>query len=326
MPNTGDVWVKRPDGTWAKSGMPPYAKTSTGWHRITAIYAKTGSSTWTQRYSRDLTPPAPPVSMSFAMSGTTLNVSVKAPATADVATIVLQWSFTGYHGSQYEQPRAGINVTPNQTVTFSYPSQKSGESYYWTAWAVDSSGNTSTALTGRYTVPNLYVPPTLVTKVAYLYPSSSATYVQDGSYWRSDSNFVYQGGLNQYGQWFYDTRIIAALIKAKHVLDMRIQITRANTVHGVSGPAGVYLTAHTLANQPAGNPAGSNTPSLYVGTLNRGETKTFEVPSSYYAGFLSKQYKGFGLYAGETSYVDPKYLYALGAGSPSGKLYVQWQE
>jgi len=108
---------------------------------------------------------------------------------------------------------------------------------------------------------------------------------------------------------------------------MTITITRANTAHGVAGPASVYLSRHTMAAQISGDPSAYDTSGVYVGTLNRGETKTFTVPSAYYPYFASGQSKGLGLYYGPTSFTDARYLYALGAGSASsGKVYIEWTE
>lgn len=327
MPNTGDLWVKGPDG-WTKDTTVLYAKGAGGWKRGSLLYQKTASTTWTRRYERDTTPPAKPILSAMTTdSSYVLTVTLKAPADADVARVYQAWSTSSYP-TDYTKG-SYVSVISNQTTLKRYAGQKVGTVLYWTFWAMDSSGNVSQPLNYKYTVPRVYVPPTTVAKKGTFFPTDSGSYNDQSNYWRTDNNYVYQGGYDWHGMWFYGTRITGALARARSVTKMTISITRANTVHGVAGAASVYLTRHTLASQPGGFSSAYDGPhpGTFVGTLNRGQTLTFTVPSSWYPLFANKTYKGLGLYFGPTSFTDARYLYALGAGSAaSGKVYIEWTE
>jgi hypothetical protein len=211
-------------------------------------------------------------------------------------------------------------------VSRSYGSQVSGRKWYWSAWTKDSAGNFSTAKLGSYTVPAIVTTPTTVKKTGYFYPTDGGSWNGQSNYWRTDNSYVYQGGYDWYGAWFYGTRISGALARAKTVTKMQIAITRVNSVHGVSGEASVYLSPHWMASQPSGAPDALHHTGIYVGTLGRGETGTFTVPSAWYANFATRKYTGFGLYVGSTSFTDNRYLYAHPTGSHYGRVYIEWTE
>ena len=328
MPTIGKIFVKTTPTAWTLA-KTAYARTAPGPQTpVFRIYKKTGVSTWTVIYERDVTPPPPPQTLVGTMSGSTLTMSAKAPIASDMKQIVFRHGNTAYPTS-ITGGDGGTTVTAasGQTVSASYGSQVSGRILYWAAFAVDTSGNVSAPKLLKYVTPKIVTTTPVVTKTGYFLPTDSGSWNDVSDYWRTDNNYVYQGGFFWHGMWFYSTRITSALAKAKSINSMKIQITRVNSVHGISGEAQVYLTAHDLATQPSGNPNTHDTAGTLVGGLNRGETKSFTVPSKYYAGFLSHTYKGFGLFWGETSFTDPKYLYTVGAGSAvSGRVYISWTE
>jgi len=325
---------------WTLVATPTDVGTSIRWRNDTAISVQSGSgqrpvakiyqraaASWTLLYERDVTPPAMPLSLTATLSGSTLTMTAKAPADADMASIAFRWSTTGYPTSPTSGGGGSVAAGPSATVSASYANQTSGTVLYWAVFAIDTSGNYSTPRLLKYTVPTIASAPTTVTKSAYVYATDSASWNDVSGYWRTDNDYVYQGGDAYHGLWFYSTRISALLAKAKTIEAFSITITRANTVHGVPGGANVYLTAHTATAQPSGSPQANDSNGAYVGTLTRGQTDTFAVPSGYWASFLGGTYKGFGLYAGTTSYTDPKYLYALGgANAVSGRVYLKWTE
>lgn len=332
MADTGFLWIKNPSGTWVKTAVP-YARIATGYKKAGMIYQKTGSSTWTLRYSRDVVPPAPLASMTAAVIGgtATVQVTMKAPADNDVAKVVIKWSATGYQNAPYPLGTQGyeVAVTPNQVVTAGYGNQTTGRVLYFTAWAIDSNGNVSAAKLLKYTVPTIYVLPTTVTKSAYFWPTDSGSWDDVHDVWVTGNDYVYQGGMNYaHGFWFYGSAIANALANAKSVTLMKITIARLNTAHGVDGPANVWLSAHSLKTKPTGNPNTFDSPGAKVGTLQRGEYNTFTVPSGYYSNFAAQKWVGCGLYYGQSAWTDPNYLIAYGdnQGADNGRIYIEWTE
>lgn len=336
MADVGDLWTKQnitlagvPAVGWTKL-TTPYIQGAAGNVKVQKIYQKTGTSTWTIRYSRDTVPPGPPQSVTGAIINTdVLQITAKAPSDADQQALIFRWSTTAYPTSPTGGGGSGwVTAGPNVTVATTYPSQKSGTVYYWAVFARDVSGNVSAPKLLKWTNPKITPPVTTVAKTGYFYTTDSGSWNGQSNYWRTDNNYVYQGNYDWYGFWFYGTRISTTIgSTAKTLTKMQIAITRVNSVHGVSGQADVYLMAHTLTAQPTGSPEATDSAAVKVGTLGRGETKTFTVPSGWYAGFLAGTYKGLGLHVGVTSVTDVRYLYCVGgAGGTSGRVYCEWTQ
>lgn len=323
------VWVKSPQGVWVKDAIPS-VRISTGYRPATRVYQKTGASTWTQRWYRDVTPPAKPVTLYFAMSGSTMTVTSTAPADADTAAIHYAWSTTNYPSTPPLTDGVSSDIMPvgpNGTVSKSYGSQKAGTKWYWAAWARDKAGNFSVPRLWAYTVPTIVTTPTTLSKSGYFSPVDSGSWDNNNKIWRTDNSYVYQGGTNWHGFWFYGTRISGTMARAKSISKMQISITRVNSVHGIEGEAQVYLTAHPYGSQPTGDPTGGDSMGRLIGGLNRGETKVFTIPSVYYEHILSGAYVGFGITIdAATSFTDSRYLYCYGTGSAYGRVYIDWTE
>lgn len=341
------VWTKDQDGNWVP-GLP-LIKGSTGWVNGNIIYEKTGSSTWTVRWTRDTTPPAAPgLSLSGGTTTNPLTVTVTAPSASDTRLVRVKVSTSAFPTStsksdsyyysiqQSGEPWSDWTVTPSQVRTKLFypqnmvplPSLVANTTYYFTAWAQDTSFNWSTATTASFKCPAPPAPaPVPVKKSAYITTTDSGSYSAQYNNWRTDSNYVYQAGSQDWrGLWFYSTKIKTQLAKATSIAKMQIYVQRVNTAHGVSGGANVDLVAHKLASQPTGDPIGSMTGHSTVGTLTRGQGAWFNVPSGWWPSILSGTYKGLGLRFGTTSYTDNDYMYAYGAGTSSGKIYIEWWE
>ena len=338
------LWHKNDDGDWVPAAK--YARDASGWRKGTKIYEKTGASTWTLRYNSDVTPPATPtLSLGYNATTKVLTATCTMPSTADTNYMFLKVSeSTNYpllpnrNTSATEgnyiptvqadgYPWSERPVTPSQVVTRS-TGVAPGKTYSWALWARDDSFNWSARAQAQMKIPvATTTTPATVIKSAYVNVTDSASWNAAENYWRTDNTYVYQGGENWYGAWFYGSQIRSLLIRAKRVVDMKITIQRVNTTHGISGEAQVYLTPHRLDSQPAGSPVASFPSSDFlVGGLNRGETKTFTVPSAMWPYFISGSNRGLGLAIGTTTYVDNRYLYAYGRGTTSGRLWIQWEE
>lgn len=330
----GHILTKNQDGTW-HSGFPLVRK-STGWVRGNLGYVKTAPTVWTLRYDGDYTPPAAPT-MSVNAAGT--SITVKSPVAADLSIIIVKRSTSAYPTNTAQDANFDKTMQPDNNWWSQYWAKSAGSRtmplkyaagtrIYFSAWSLDSHGNTSSV--GHYTavVPKPAAPPVpvKVTRSAYIDATSSGSWRDTG--WRTDNNYVYQAGSGggHAGFWFYSNRISSALSKAISINKMQVYIQRVNSVHGVSGGATVQFTSHRLQNRPAGSPAGLINVMGQPGTLTRGQGVWFNVPSNVFEAFRTGWHVGFGLQYGATSFTDPHYQMAYGAGTASGRVYVEWVE
>ena len=333
-------FVKNTDGVWVPTSHQYVKRAGSGWNRVLEVHQKTGASTWTKLISYDETPPSPPT-ITTVMSATakTLTTTVKLPSQADVVGAVIKISPKGYvaspESSEYYhstvqadgQPYSTITAGPGATKTRVAVNAGSGRKYYIRCWAKDSKGNYSAPANWTGSFPYPAAPaPTLVTKTAYVTVSATASYSRNGSYWRADNNYVYQGGENNWeGRWFYGGKIKTLLSKAVEVKFVKIYLKRHNSTHGVSGKANILMGYHGQTAKPSGAPASLQNTTNVV-DLSRNEGVWYTIPSARYASLKSGQYAGMGLYAGTTSYTSANYAYLYGTGTDSGKLQIQWTE
>ena len=334
-----------PDG-WTQG--QPYIKTPTGWKLVLQHYAKTGASTWTLRETLDTDAPSKPTLVGMTTNSTNrkVTITVKMPADPDVHHGTLKW-WSGGHplteaGNNNLYPETGspgrISAGPNQNVTWSFTAQRYDIKYYVSIWAVDPFGNASARLRLDFTVksPVVAPPPKSPKPVKATYnPSSSGTVERAGTWagnWSSwAGNLVIQAGEPNFaGGWFYGSRIKDLLKGKKKITKMTIRIQRVNSQHGVSAGANVYLVPYRLqtrgtakTNRPVLTAAA--TPVL-VGTLTRGQAKTFNVPSAWWPRFVSGDYQSLGLWtpsSSGTSWSHANYIQAYGRGTTSGQVYIE---
>lgn len=341
----GSVWYKKTAGTsgdtWVQ-GMP-HTKDSTGaWQVGKTIYEKTGASTWTVRYTGDVTPPAAPTYQitNQADLRTVTNV-IHAPADADTVQICNKISKTGYPvnpGTQDSNSFTDVQtdgsvfwlytVEPGDTNTRVHSGMVSGQKYYQSVWAKDAAGNWSAPTNYTWTFPYpTTTTKTLTTKSAYIGVLDSGSYRSNYG-WRTDNNYVYQGGPDNFqGFWFYGTNIATALANAHSVTKMEIEIQRSSTAAGVGGDANIMLGHHNLTSQPSGSPGSDRILGEYNAVdLTRGESKWVTIYSPWYQYFQSGYYRGLGLQYGTTSVESSYYAICYGDGTNSGRLKLTWTE
>lgn len=337
------VWVKDGTGTWVPA--QPNVKNVNGWLPATFIKQKTGSTTWSTIWARDTTPPGH-AAVALGYNSTTnhkMHVVYVAPSDADVANLLIKVSTSGYPTSTSTTDSSFVSASPpgmsrpwsvvptaaSAPGSMDYPvvgTATPGVTYYVTVWAQDTSFNYSAPVTASFKIPvaPVVTPPT--TKSAYFTTTDSGSYSDSSNSWRTDNNYVYQGGQDWRGLWFYSTKVRSALAKASKITRMEVYITRANTAHGVTGHSNIWLIAHRLASQSGGDPIGYMTAPIQDGALLRGESGWANIPSTWWPSFVSGAYLGVGMRYNDTSYTDVNYMYAYGAGTNSGKLYIEWTE
>jgi hypothetical protein len=340
--SVGSVWRKNSSGVWV-TGQPYFKSTSAGWLVGANIYEKTNSTTWTLRYFSDTTPPAVPV-VSGGIYDTVnrdYTLTVKAPADADVVQACIKASQTGYPVNPGVQDGNGPtdvqadgtpfwlwNTTPNASSTRVKTGMVSGIKYYWSVWVKDSSGNWSAPVNFYFTFPQPAAPTkTLTTKSAYVNVTDSASWRSNYG-WRTDNNYVYQGGPDNFqGFWFYGTAIASLLSNAESLTKAEIYIQRSSSSHGIAGDGNIMLGHHDLTSQPSGSP-GTNrvVGETNVVDLARGEGKWVTMQSAWHNNFLNGDYRGVGCMYQTTSVTSSYYNIMYGKGTSSGKLKFTWTE
>jgi hypothetical protein len=196
------------------------------------------------------------------------------------------------------------------------------------AWAKDVSGNWSIPANTTWTFPYPPAPTsTLVTKSAYVNTTDSASWRSNYG-WRTDNNYVMQGGPDNFqGFWFYGTAIASLLKNAHSITKAELYVQRVNSSHGIAGAGNIYIGHHDLTSQPSGSP-GTN---RVIGETNlvdlgRGEGKWVTLSSSWHDDFKSGAYRGVGAMYATTSVTSSYYNQMYGAGTSSGRLKFTWTQ
>lgn len=338
----GSVWTKNDAGVWVQG--QPYFKTSNGWLTGGKIYEKTDATTWTLRYDADLTPPGV-ISLTngtWNTSNMSYTMTVKLPADADTYGGCIKIGKTAYPtnpgvldsncytNTQADgQPYWLWTGAANSTTTRTTPGGLvSGSKFYVSGWARDASGNWSTPFQFNGTVPYPPAPvKTLTTKTAYVNTTDSASW-RSAYGWRTDNNYVYQGGdYNYQGFWFYGTQIASLLKNAHSVTKIEVYIQRVNSSHGIIGDGNIMVGHHDLTSQPSGSPGTNRVVGEYnLVDLGRGEGKWATVTSGWYSSFKSGSYRGLGTMYQTTGTSSSYYNICYGKGTSSGKLKLTWTE
>src|SRR6476661_3831320 len=175
------LWTKNPDGTWVKTTIYAGVGAASGansWRYASKVYEKTGASTWTQRWTRDLTAPAAPV-LTYTTNTTakTSQISITIPNTPDITKMIIKVSRTVYPAVAAPVNETGVtfydfitddgtvwgmrDVVPGQVVVRNIGAMSANQQYYYTAWVQDVNGNWSVAgkLTYKFPAPPAVAPP-----------------------------------------------------------------------------------------------------------------------------------------------------------------------
>lgn len=337
--NSPDNWIQ---------ARAVYVKSVTGWKLGKEIRAKTGSITWSMREVLDVSAPGIPTLLNITTNSASRKVTVTArmPLDADLNHATLKYSSSRYppdeHGALHTYSGDGLenrqSVTPGGTVTWTWTPGRYDVPYYVSIWAVDHYGNASDRRRTQFKVkaPVVAPPPPAPKPVKATYNASSSGTRERAGTWAGNwsawaGNLVIQAGEPNFaGGWFYGAKIKNLLSNKSKINKMTIRIQRVNSQHGVSAGANIYLVPYRI--QAAGT-AKTKTPALnaaatpvLVGTLTRGQAKTFNVPSAWWPRFVSGDYVSLGLWTPSTSgtpWTSPNYVQAYGKGTTSGQVYIE---
>lgn len=336
----GQILVKTGSG-WVGANSV-YTKTGSGWVAGNNVYAKSGTG-WMASNPFDTTSPGYPIKVSTTYNQDTRSVTIKmrASSDSDVTHMVLKYSSVDYplwaHDEVGLYPWSWKSCAPDQEITYTFQLPAYNRDYFVSVWCVDDSGNASprNRQIVRVTPPSTAPPPPVtptIKKVTYNC-TDSGTWNLTNTFWSTSlgKRVGAAGAYDHRGGWMYGTKLAAALTKSTKIRGMTIKITRENSAHGVSGPANVYLIGHGLTSPGSGSNkplAPVSSPYNLLGELNRGQTKTFVIPSSLYAGVKDGTWRGFGIgiWNGPTPYTSKNYIICHGKGTTSGQVYMEWEE
>lgn len=341
---TGSIWIKNSAGVWVQ-GKPYFKHATSGWLAGGYAYQKQPDNvTWTQKYDADTTPPGI-ISLTNGTHNTTnktYSMTVTLPSDADVKQGCIKVSTTGYpvnpgvlDGNCYTniqpdgEPYWLWNGTPGEVTQRTTPGTLvPGTKLYISAWAKDDSGNWSTPFQFTPTVPYPPAPTkTLTTKTAYVNTTDSASW--RSSYgWRTDNNYVYQGGPDNFqGFWFYGTACATLLKNANSITKVEVYVQRSSTSHGIAGDGNIMIGHHDLTSQPSGSPGTNRVLGEYNAVdLGRGEGKWVTLSSDWDNEWKTGAYRGLGTMYSTTSVTSSYYNICYGKGTSSGKLKFTWTE
>lgn len=115
------------------------------------------------------------------------------------------------------------------------------------------------------------------------------------------------------GAWFYGTALRDAIIAGSG--SANIELTRRGTEHGSTGPVLVKLHTHSSPVPGGGAPTSLAGP-WDLGTLERGQTRSFPVPEPTMISLATASARGLMVNSGTTNYLE----FAAG----SGTVYVDY--
>ena len=318
-------WYAKQNGNWSQVG-DAKIRTSTAWNPVEEGWIKDNNN-WVRFFKRDLTAPNPPildvvertagfkisVSSGVNSNATRLTITSNTIGTLNTNEIViiteLDLDMDYAAGSLYEY----LWETPI------YP----GLTYKFYATFYSDTGISSTKA-----IAIVDIPPETIFYQGYFDPTSGDSWVEGDSLekgWNTSGDLIVQGGNPLHrGCWFYGNALNPLF--GKTVTNMRIQVSRLNTEHGVAGLANVRLAHHDNKVKPYFSP--NMLDPTKIGELRRGEKKWFDVPTDWYRGYKNNNanYSGFGLYTSDVGNNTDNHIKTndVSANTGNGRLYVEW--
>src|SRR4051812_12998035 len=174
---------------------------------------------------------------------------------------------------------------------------KGDDTYYFTGWALDNSGNWSVATSAQIHVPKDSV------DVANVVTKEARFQANGGGSWRTagyqSGDLIQQKSPRSQGLWFYGNQITDAMGTqgAITVKSAQIRIARRNDTGAANANVYLFWTAyHNVADLPAAAAPGGITKNeiTKLGQLAKGQAKWFDLPTAYFNN-LNSGIKGLGL-------------------------------
>lgn len=205
------------------------------------------------------------------------------------------------------------------------------QTYYFTGWALDDSGNWSAAVPASIHVPKNSVDvPNVVTKETRIQPNSSGSWRSTG--WAS-GNLVQQKSPRSLGLWLYGNQITDSMgaTGAITVKSAQIYIKRSDDTGTANANVYLFRSANgTVGGLPAPGGTIDKNETTKLGTLAKGQGKWFDLPTAFYNN-LNNGIKGLGLdwkdpVKADAFPADYSSMVSTSTNLHSGELHIVWEE
>jgi len=210
---------------------------------------------------------------------------------------------------------------------------KGDETYYFTGWSLDNSGNWSAATPASIHVPKNSVDvPNIITKETRFQANS-------GGSWRTagfqSGTLTQQKSPRSQGLWFYGNQITDAIGEkgAPTIKSAQIYIKRANDTGTANANVYLFWTSYGTAGAlPNPNAAGGITRHdiTKLGTLAKNQGAWFDLPKAFFDN-MNTGIKGLGLdwkdpVKADAAPNDFSQVVSVGTNLRCGELHVVWEE
>jgi len=339
----------------------PYVKRSNVWTPAESMWVKR-SGVWTMAYEYDVTPSSPPELSLQIIDNRYIKVGARLPGTLvdpDLAMIRVlasrtampttqfgsgyiydatngypdeAWSDWYYNGSN---PKAKAADHGDNTDEFDYkfypvnPTDSTnlpgGQWYYFAAWSLDMNGNWSVGTFSRIWMPKNGTPADkiIVKEGNFQANDAGSIGVNGGGY--APGDMVMRDSPRSNGIWIHGPKITDAVGEQgpPTIRSAKIRVTRGNDTGQPTANVRLFWHVYGSADKlPLPDSAMNDITNL--GTINKGETKWFDIPASYYPHF-NTEIKGFGLVYGIQA-SDYLVVSGLGTDLRCGEVNVVWEE
>jgi len=346
------------NGTWETVNRP-FVKVG-GVHKpVTDAYVKVSGS-WEHAYEHDTTPSSPPEVSLQLIQNRYIKVGIRLPGGANdtdlkrVRVLVSRkeqpktqfgtgflyepdtdwknepWSDWWYNdsnpasnqnhldSSDFDYKQYPVNPTANTNLP-------GGQYYYFSAWTEDENGNWSVGTFSKIWMPKTEtVGQKVIKKEANIQATAAGSAGVDGASYDSGKLIVRESPRSD-GFWFYGNKIGSLVGEQGQptVTSAKIRITRENDTGQPAANVRLFWHEEQSESDMPMNDSLMNDITL-LGTINKGESKWFDVPASYLTKF-NTQLKGFGLVYGiqASDYLE---VSGLGTDMRCGEVNIVWEE
>lgn len=351
------IYIKDADA-WVEVDKP-YTKHLGVWKHAFEVWVKDGGQ-WVRAYEHDTTPSSAPEISLAVIDNRYIRVGAQLPGVhdPDVKRIRIlasrntmpttqfgagfiheedvDWKHEPWSDWYYNNSNPDKQATEHSsTDAWSYkqfppnPGPKTdlpdGQHYYFAGWTEDLNGNWSVGTFARIWIPKRNtgeVHP--IVKEARFQANAAGSAGLDGAGY-TEGILIARDSPRKNGFWFHSTKMTQAI--GEHgtptIRSAQIRVTRGNDTgeptanvnlfwHGVNGPIGMPL-------QDSGRMSVTK-----VGTINKNETKWFDLPTSYHSK-LTTEIKGLGLSYGiqASDFMESP---DLRTDPRNGEVHVVWEE
>lgn len=212
---------------------------------------------------------------------------------------------------------------PNASSSTDLPG---GKTYYFAAWSEDRNGNWSVANQTQIRMPAKDPDSTrgIIKREARFQAGNAGVRNSPSGSTFTNGQIEVRDSPAQNGFFYYGNQIGNAVGErgTPTILSAQIRLTRADD--SGQAAANVHLFWHEQTTTATAITDTNRQEITLVGTINKGESKWFDIPSTYYSHF-NTQLKGFGLAWGIQA---SDYLVSpdLGIDSRNGEVNVVWEE